>query len=472
MSYIVAKFGGWANSTADRVKRSADLFEKNPDRRIKINSAIGKVEGLPKVTDLLIEGAEKALKDGVFPQDVYDKIKLNHYSVFEPLGIGRDKIDEVMTILKSYIERKEELSKDNYRALVVGSGEELFTRLDYIYMKEIRNMNVRYVDPREIGHFLEGNPLDGKILEETYDNLSKLRRYEEIILYPGFFAVDKKGRPMLYSRGGTDKTAADVSAAVGADMYENWKDVDGVYSADPRIVQNPELMNEVTYKEIRELSYISFNVLHQEAMIPVMRANIPICLKNLMKPESSGTTIINKREILNNRPVVGIAHIEDMFFVNVEKLLMNEEIGFADKLTAIFKEHNINIEQITTGIDSMCVVVSSKQFREKTVYTGVAEGLRKKIDIDEFSQYAQNKLHSDVFKIRKDKALICVVGEGMRRSVGTLSRIAGVLSKNDINIEIIDQGPSERNVIIGVDCSKDKDAAKKAVNFIYQEFFN
>ena len=471
MNIIVSKFGGWANSTSERVKLAADLFEKNPERKIKINSAIGKVEGLPKVTDLLIEGSEQALKTSAFPDDIFEKIKLNHYSVFEPLGISKKEIDGVLDILKSYIARKNELSADHYRALVVGSGEELFTRLDAMYMKNIRKMNAKYVDPKDIGHYLEGHPLDGKISDISYINLSKLKDMKEIIVYPGFFGIDEKGKPMLYSRGGTDKTAADIAAAVGASIYENWKDVDGVMSADPRIVTNPELMEEVTYKEIRELSYISFNVLHQEAMLPVMKAGIPIYLKNLLKPDSKGTMIVNKREILKNRPVVGIAHIEDICFMNVEKILMNEEIGFADKLFDIFQENKISIEQITTGIDSMCMVVSEKQFKEKTIHTGVAEGNRKEIDVEEFAQYAMKVLNADAFQIRRNKALICVVGEGMRHTVGILSRISTILSKNGINIEIIDQGPSERNIIIGVDCGEDKDIAKKAVNLIYSEFF-
>ncbi|HOJ63384.1 MAG TPA: aspartate kinase [Spirochaetota bacterium] len=471
MEFIVSKFGGWANSTAERVKLAADLFEKNSARRIKVNSAIGKVEGLPKVTDLLVQGAEASLKEGKFPEEIFEKIKLNHYAVFEPLGIDRKEIDKILSILEGYIAKKDSLSSDNYRALIVGSGEELFSRLDAIYLKEIRGLNARYIDPREIGHYLSGHPLDGKIIPSSYNNLAKLRDYDCIVVYPGFFAVDEKGRPMIYSRGGTDKTAADISVAVKATSYENWKDVDGIYSADPRIVNNPKLMEEVTYKEIRELSYISFNVLHQEAMIPTMKANIPIVLKNLLKPDHSGTKIVNQREIKKEYPVVGIAHLENICFVNVEKTLMNEYIGFADELLDIFKEHKINIEQITTGIDSMCLVVQEKEFKDKSIHTGVAEAFRKEVNIEEFMEYVRNVLDVDSFQIRKNKALICIVGEGMRHTVGILSRVCGVLARNGINIEIIDQGPSERNIIVGIDCNSDKDNAKKAVNYIYQEFF-
>ncbi|OHD14875.1 MAG: hypothetical protein A2Z98_02220, partial [Spirochaetes bacterium GWB1_27_13] len=392
MELIVSKFGGWANSTSERVKLAADLFEKNPARKVKINSAIGKVEGLPKVTDLLVEGADKSLKTGVFPADILEKIRLNHYSVFEPLGISREKINEIVSILEGYIKQRDSLSADNYKALIVGSGEELFSRLDAYYLAEIRKFDAKYVDPREIGHYLEGSPLDGKIRDDSYENLKNLLNFSGIIVYPGFFACDIKGKPMIYSRGGTDKTAADVAKALGATSYENWKDVDGVYCTDPRVVQNPKMMEEVTYKEIRELSYISFNVLHQEAMLPVMQAGIPISLKNLLKPDSKGTTILSKRNVNTDLPVVGIAHMENICFVNIEKSLMNEELGFADKVLTIFREHRINIEQITTGIDSIGLVLSVKEFNEKSVYTGVAESTRKMINFEEFAHYIKTWL--------------------------------------------------------------------------------
>ncbi len=471
MGIIVSKFGGWANSTAERVKLACDLFEKNGDRKIKINSAIGKVEGLPKVTDLLIEGADKTIKTGEFPKDIFEKVKLNHYSVFEPLGISKKRIDEVMDILLGYIKRKDQLSSDNFKALIVGSGEELFTRLDAIYMSEIRGLKARYVDPREIGHFLEGNPLDGKIIEESYDNLKKLLSYEGVVVYPGFFACDKEGYPMIYSRGGTDKTAADVSKAVNATQYENWKDVDGVYCTDPRIVNNPKQAVEITYKEIRELSYISFNVLHQEAMLPVMQAGIPINLKNLLKPDSQGTMIVSKRSVDLNQPVVGIAHLEKICFINIDKTLMNEEIGFVDDIFSIFREHRINIDQITTGIDSICLVVPESEFKEKSVYVGISEGHRKDIDLNEFADYLKKALDADSVQINTNKALLCVVGEGMRQSVGILSRVTTALAKNNINVEVLAQGPSERNIVLGIDCNDDKDTAKKAVNVLYNEFF-
>jgi len=471
MGIIVSKFGGWANSTAERVKLACDLFEKNKKRKIKINSAIGKVEGLPKVTDLLIEGADATIKTGEFPPDIFEKVRLNHYSVFEPLGISKDRIDLVINILVEYIKRKPDLSNDNFKALIVGSGEELFSRLDAIYMSEIRGLKARYVDPREIGHYLEGNPLDGKIRSESYENLKRLLEFDEIVVYPGFFACDVKGRPMIYSRGGTDKTAADVSKAVGAEQYENWKDVDGVYCTDPRIVKDPKQMVEVTYKEIRELSYISFNVLHQEAILPVMQADIPINLKNLLKPDSAGTMIVSKRSIDNQNPVVGIAHLENICFINIDKTLMNEEIGFVDNIFTIFREHRINIDQITTGIDSICLVISEKEFKEKSVYSGVSEGIRKEINFDEFTNYLKTWLNADSVQIKRNKALLCVVGEGMKHSVGILSRVTTALSKNGINIEILDQGPSERNIIIGIDCEEDKEVAKKAVNVLYNEFF-
>lgn len=471
MGIIVAKFGGWANAHADRVKAAADLFEQEPRRRVKVNSAIGKVEGLPKVTDLLKKGAEACLQEGRFPDDVLEQIRLNHYQVFKPLGLEQKQIDEVLSVLHEYISRKDDLSPDYYRALLLGSGEELFSRLDAVYLKQVRGLDAAYVDPRDIGHYLEGHPLDGKITGEGVDNLKKLAGHTGILVYPGFFGVEKTGKPMVYSRGGTDKTAADLAAALAAEIYENWKDVDGILSADPGVVENPSLMEEVTYHEIRELSYISFNVLHQEAMLPVMRAGIPINLRNLLKPDTPGTMIVSERKMRKDRPVVGIAHMENVAFLNIEKALMNEEIGFANLLLNILKEHRISIDQITTGIDSMCLVISETEFREKTTYPGISEQLRRAIDPQEFADWLQDHLSADSVQIRRNKALVCVVGEGMSHTVGLLARISNAISQQGINIEIIDQGPSERNIIFGVDCSEDAGTARRAVNIIYDEFF-
>lgn len=467
MGIIVSKFGGWANASAERVKNAADLFEKNKNRKIKVNSAIGKIEGLPKVTDLLQQGAIDHIKNKEFPKEIFEQIRKNHYVVFEPLDIPKSVINDTLEHLKINISQKDSLTPDYYTALLLGTGEELFSRLDAYYLREIRGFDAKFIDPREIGHILEGHPLDGKIRNDSYDNLKKLTEIEGIIVYPGFYGVDSKTRPMIYSRGGTDKTAADISHAVNAELYENWKDVDGIYSADPRIIKNPELMDEVTYKEIRELSYISFSVLHQEAMLPAMRAGIPINIKNLLKPDTQGTKIVESRTFLKERPVRGIAHIDNMTFVNIDKTLMNEEIGFADKVLTIFRENRISIDQITTGIDSFCLVIDDNEFKEKSIHHGVAESVRKAIDKDEFSHYLQTWLNADNVQIKENKSLICIVGEGMQHTVGILARVTNALNDDNINIEVIDQGSSERNIIIGID---GRDSIK-AVKSIYNKFF-
>lgn len=469
--FIISKFGGWANASAQRIKMAADLFEQNPNRRIKINSAIGKVEGLPKVTDLLVEGSALLIDTGSFPEDLLVKIKENHYVVFEPLGVPRAVIDKTLSILESYIGQKGKLAPDFLRALLIGSGEELFSRLDAYYLEEIRGLNAAYTDPREIGHFLQGYPLNGKITSEAYQNLAALKERDHIVVYPGFFAINAQRQPMIYSRGGTDKTAADIAAATGATLYENWKDVDGVYSADPRVIKNPHLMEEVTYKEIRELSYISFNVLHQEAMLPVMNAGIPINIRNLTKPEKKGTLIVNERKVEKSKPVIGIAESVGLSFINIEKILMNDELGFVDRVFTIFREQKINIEQITTGIDSLCLVINDSEFEEKITHTGKQQEVRKKIKIDQFLNNLKSWLGADSVQIRDKKSLICVVGEGMSHTPGILKRITRALAAEEINIEVIDQGPSERNIILGINSGKDRETTRKAVFAIYYEFF-
>jgi aspartate kinase len=181
--------------------------------------------------------------------------------------------------------------------------------------------------------------------------------------------------------------------------------------------------------------------------------------------------IVNNREINMDTPVVGIAHIENVCFIYIEKALMNEEIGFANKLLKVFEDHRISVDQITTGIDSICFVISEREFKEKTTYPGVSEQIRKEIEPDEFMKFLRDNMNADLVQIKRKKALVCVVGEGMRHFVGLLSRITKAMAAHNINIEMIDQGPSERNIIFGVDCEENKENAKKVVNIVYEEFF-
>jgi aspartate kinase len=252
---------------------------------------------------------------------------------------------------------------------------------------------------------------------------------------PGFYGVDVKGRIKTFSRGGSDVSGAIAARAAKAELYENWTDVSGLLMADPRIVKEPHSLDLVSYREIRELSYMGASVFHDEAVAPVREAGIPINIRNTNRPEDAGTLIVSKLPEITQYDIAGIAGKKNFSMFSVEKTMMNREVGFARRFLEIFENHRVSIEHCPTSIDSMSVVVASEEIGDKA--ENILEDIRR-------------TLQPDHLEAEHELSLIAVVGEGMARQVGMASRVFKALAEAKVNVRIIDQGASELNIIVGV----------------------
>jgi len=294
-----------------------------------------------------------------------------------------------------------------------------------------------------------GNAL---VLEESYAKLSTLKDAPGISIFPGFFGYTRSGAVATFPRGGSDITGAILAAAVKADVYENFTDVDSVFSADPRIVPNAAAIDLLTYREMRELAYAGFGVFHDEAIVPAIKANIPICIRNTNRPEAPGTQIVPKRDYKSGA-VVGVASADGFCALYVDKYLMNREIGFGRRLLQIMEEEGLSYEHAPSGIDNVSVV-----FREKEFSTEKEERVLMRI---------RTELGADNIDVDRGLALVMIVGEGMHYSVGVSARATTALAAAGVNIEMLNQGSSEISMMFGVQ-ARDR---KKAVQALYEAFF-
>lgn len=309
-------------------------------------------------------------------------------------------------------------------------------------------LGFEFIDAAEVVRFHEDRTFD----EETTNELIAARLAESSgAVIPGFYGAMKDGTIVTFSRGGSDITGSLVALAVHADLYENWTDVSGFLIADPRIVQNPKAIETITYKELRELSYMGASVLHEDAIFPVRKAGIPINIRNTNKPEDKGTLIVEGTCRQPKYTITGIAGTDGFVSITVEKAMMNSEVGFCRKVLQVFEENDISIEHMPSGIDTMTIFVHKDVFEEKEQQ--VIAGIHKAV-------------HPDHIDLESDLALIAVVGRGMKATRGTAGRIFSSLAHAHINVKMIDQGSSELNIIVGVR----HDDFKNAIRALYEIF--
>ena len=436
MAKIVVKFGGTSLANATQIRKAADIIRSNPARRFVVVSAPGKrFSNDIKVTDLLYQCHELAETHQNF-EPVLNEIRNRYADIAAELEVGFDIDSEIEDI-------REHLNTLHQKDYMASRGEYLNAKLIAMYL------NFPFVDPAEVVCFDENGQFDAEL---TNQKLATCMLSMKKAVVAGFYGAMPDGTIHTFSRGGSDITGSLVARAVQADLYENWTDVSGMMTADPRIVKDPKVIDYISYLELRELSYSGSSVFHEDAVFPVRKAGIPINIRNTNKPEDPGTMIVaTLPRILPPRTVTGIAGMKGFVSIQVEKSLMNSEIGFGAKLLQIFADYNISMEHCPSGIDTMSVIVAASEFNP--VRNQVMRDIREKLQPD--AMFAEDSL-----------ALIAVVGHGMAYSAGVAAGVFAAVSEAGINIRMIDQGSSEMNIIIAVD-EKDYEAA---VCSIYDKF--
>jgi len=446
----VAKFGGTSLASAEQIKKVCAIITSDPERKIIVVSAPGKrFKDDIKVTDMLIACAKASLEKNDASQELADVIS-RYAEIASELGLNEEIVNAIADDLKTRI-NSDKSNTGRYTDNLKAAGEDNCAKLVAAYLKNT-GVDARYVNPGEAGLLLNDDFGNALVLPESYDNLSKLSSLPGIIIFPGFFGYSPKGEVVTLPRGGSDITGAILAAAVNADLYENFTDVDNVYSVDPNLIESPKPITEVTYREMRELSYAGFSVFHEEALVPVYQKGIPVRIKNTNNPEAPGTTIVKERHNIKD-PVVGIAGDSGFCFIYLSKYLMNREVGFGRKMLQILEEEHIPFDHIPSGIDNISIIVK-QQYLDEQKEKRIIERAKSELCVDDIS-------------IEKNLALVVVVGEGMRNTLGITSRASTALARAGINLEMINQGPSEVSLIFGVrDYVKDK-----ALKALYNEFF-
>ena len=432
----VVKFGGSSLADAEQFKKVRDIILSDPSRRYVVPSAPGKrFKEDDKVTDLLYTCYNLSAQGESF-EEVFDKIVERYDSIVNELGVDLELSDE-------YLHIKWSIKHHAGRDYAASRGEYLNGKILAAYL------GYDFVDPTVFIKFGDDGVFDSEITNTLLS--TKLASHERAVI-PGFYGSMPNGTIKTFSRGGSDITGSIVARAVKADIYENWTDVDGFLMADPRIVDSPKVISTITYRELRELSYMGAGVLHEDSIFPVRVAGIPINIRNTNNKESRGTMIVPKADQFDTSSVItGIAGKKGFSVLTIEKAMMNSETGFGRKVLEAIEEEGISFEHLPSGIDTMSVVLNTHEINEHR---------------DAIKESICEAVNPDAVSIEDGLALIAVVGRAMPKAKGTAYRVFKAVAEADINIKMIDQGSSELNIILGVDES-DFDGA---LNAIYSEF--
>lgn len=431
----VVKFGGSSLASAEQFKKVGDIVRADETRKYVVPSAPGKrFSDDTKVTDMLYGCYALAEAGKDFSKEL-KAIKARYDEIIKGLGLKLSLDEEFKTVEKNF---KEKAGRD-YAA---SRGE----YLNGIIMADYLGYN--FIDAAEVIFFDNAGNFDA---DKTQKVLSERLQRENRAVIPGFYGAREDGSVCTFSRGGSDVTGSIVAKAAQVDLYENWTDVSGFLVADPRIIKHPKVIKTITYKELRELAYMGASVLHEDAIFPVRQAGIPINIRNTNAPEDSGTMIVKSTCHTPEYVITGIAGTKGFVAVNIEKDMMNSEIGFGRKVLGVFEKNGISFEHVPSGIDTMTVFVEQKSFegKEQQILAGI-----------------DREVKPDVVDLESDLALIAVVGRGMRATRGTAGRIFSALAYAKVNVKMIDQGSSELNIIIGVS-NCDFEAAIKAIYDIF-----
>ena len=438
MGVKVCKFGGTSLADAAQFRKVQAIVQADPQRRYVVPSAPGKRDKQdPKVTDLLYL-CQTHVVQGVRFDDVFALLSDRYGQIVADLGLQLD-IAQPLAAVHSAI------AKGATPDWAASRGE----YLSGLILAEL--LGYEFIDAAEVIFFNGGGMLDlERSRQALHDRLSK----SPAAIIPGFYGTDHRGNVKTFSRGGSDISGAVVAAGVDAEVYENWTDVSGLLMADPAVVENPQSIDRVTYRELRELAYMGAKVLHDEAIFPVRHARIPVNLRNTNDPAAPGTLIVPEEQMAAEKPsgrITGIAGRKDFTVIAVEKAMMNAEIGFGRRLLQVLEGHGVSFEHCPSGIDTMSVVVADCAINGKL--PKLLDDIRRTCQPDSLDVYP-------------DMALIATVGRGMAHIPGMAARVFGALADAGVNIRMIDQGSSEINIICGVETAD----FEKAVRAIYHAF--
>lgn len=448
----VIKFGGSSLASGKTVENAINILTAEDERQVMVVSAPGKRDkNDTKVTDLLIEYAKKVLNHE-FSLDIVNKIFSRYQEIAHYFGVPDGEIEIIRNILES-LPSKNYPNDDYLIAAFKAHGERLNARLIALILKQ-KGIKSRYLDPLNAGLIVTGEPNDAIVSPESYINLDNLvLDPQEKIVFPGFFGITPSGHIATFSRGGSDITGAILARGLHADLYENFTDVNGIFSANPAIVDHPESIKKMTYREMRELSYAGFSVFHDEALIPAIQGQIPINVKNTNEPQNPGTMILPNHNFTPDKVITGVASQEHFSALYLHKYLLNKEAGFTLRILQILDRHHVPYEHMPSGIDDITIIFNRKFLNDQL--------------IDLICNEIQSTINPDQLEWIDDYAIIMIVGEGMKQNFGVSAKILSSLEKQGITPQMINQGASQISIMLGTK----KEEARRAVKTIYHDFF-
>jgi len=436
MGIKVAKFGGTSLADAQQIRKVHAIVHSDTNRRYVVPSAPGKRNNSDrKITDLLYL-CHAHVKQNVPFDEVFSIVEDRYLSIVRELELSLD-------LRPALEEVKRQISEGASADYTASRGE----YLTGIILSELLGYDL--VDPYEIVFFNDAGRLDEKRTQSAIK--TRLSRHERAVI-PGFYGCTHDGKIKTFPRGGSDISGAVIARGIHAEVYENWTDVSGLLMADPNIVSHPRPIDTITYRELRELSYMGAHVLHDEAIFPVREAGIPVKIKNTNCPDDPGTLIVQDADpITHTGTITGIAGKKEFTVITIEKALMNSEVGYGRRLLSVLEVNGISFEHMPSGIDTISLVVSDAQITHK---------------LDKVIQEIRAECNPDSVEVYPNMALIATVGRGMAYTPGIAAKIFAALGNNSVNVRMIDQGSSEINIIVGIET----DDFEKAVRVIYDAF--
>ncbi|WP_251717607.1 aspartate kinase [Lactobacillus agrestimuris] len=449
----IVKFGGSSLASGNNVEQALKIILSDKDRQVIVVSAPGKRDDQDiKVTDLLIKYAKQVLANKN-SNEIVQEIYSRYQEIANYFGLENEKVEIIKEILLN-LPKKSYPNSDYLMAAFKAHGERLNARLIALILNH-QGIKSRFLDPVEAGLIVTGEPNDALVNPETYINLDQVSiDPDERVIFPGFFGVTPSGNIATFARGGSDITGAILARGLHADLYENFTDVNGIFAANPNIVDHPQSIKKMTYREMRELSYAGFSVFHDEALIPAIQGQIPINVKNTHEPENPGTMIVPEKNFDPDNIITGVTSQKNFSALYLHKYLLNKEAGFTLRILQILDNHNVPYEHMPSGIDDITIIFNNEFLNDQL--------------IDQICNEIQAMINPDKLEWINNYAIIMIVGEGMKQTAGVSRQILDSLGQDQITPRMINQGASQISIMIGTQ----KEKADKAVKIIYDQFFN